>query len=111
VVRWAHDGPAGTVQATVSGPADALVAEVAWVVATPSQGRGVATEAAQAVVEWLREQGVVEVVAHVHPDHQAQALPLVATSSPGRQPGSRPMNAISWSCADAPSETGTAGPN
>ncbi|PJJ53364.1 RimJ/RimL family protein N-acetyltransferase [Mumia flava] len=68
--------PVGTVQATVgraAGPAGGLTAEIAWVVGTPWQGRGIATEAAQALVGWLRERGIGRVVAHVHPDHTASA--------------------------------------
>ena len=61
----------GTVQATVSEEEHGLAAEVAWVVATPHQGRGYAREAAETVVAWLRRQGVATIVAHVHPDHRA----------------------------------------
>jgi RimJ/RimL family protein N-acetyltransferase len=67
----------GTVQATVSS-AD-RTAEVAWVIGTPWQGRGIATEAARALVGWLGEQqGVRTVVAHVHPDHAASAAVAAA---------------------------------
>ncbi|MER5514603.1 GNAT family N-acetyltransferase [Streptomyces sp. NPDC002763] len=59
----------GTVQATVAGP----VAEIAWVVGTPWQGRGIATEAARALVAWLTRQPVHTVIAHIHPDHSASA--------------------------------------
>ncbi|MFI8367356.1 GNAT family N-acetyltransferase [Streptomyces sp. NPDC085466] len=58
----------GTVQATVIGDS----AEVAWVVGTDWQGRGYASEAARALVGWLRERGRT-VVAHVHPEHAASA--------------------------------------
>ncbi|WP_405655628.1 GNAT family N-acetyltransferase [Streptomyces sp. RK9] len=77
VIRVSADGrPAGTVQATV-GPreaADGLAAEIAWVVGTSWQGRGIASEAARALVAWLR--GLPEVtcvLAHIHPDHGASA--------------------------------------
>jgi RimJ/RimL family protein N-acetyltransferase len=60
----------GTVQATV-GPGP--TAEIAWVVGTPWQGRGIAKEAAKALVEWLGQRPVRTVVAHVHPDHHASA--------------------------------------
>ncbi|MEU9466398.1 GNAT family N-acetyltransferase [Streptomyces avermitilis] len=61
----------GTVQATVTGE----VAEIAWVVGTPWQGRGFASEAARGLVARLtRQSGSVRtVVAHVHPDHHASA--------------------------------------
>jgi RimJ/RimL family protein N-acetyltransferase len=55
----------GYVQATVT-PAEA---SVAWVVGTPWQGRGIAGEAALALVTWLRNHGVSTIVATVHPDH------------------------------------------
>ncbi|MFJ3768336.1 GNAT family N-acetyltransferase [Streptomyces sp. NPDC090082] len=62
---------AGTVQATVTG--GGRTAEVAWVTGTPWQGRGIAREAAGALVALLTERGVRTVVAHVHPDHGASA--------------------------------------
>ncbi|MFF4762074.1 GNAT family N-acetyltransferase [Streptomyces sp. NPDC001292] len=69
----------GTVQATV-GPSDhGPVAEIAWVVGTPWQGRGIAGEAARALVDWLGRQPVRTVVAHIHPDHRASAA--VATAA------------------------------
>lgn len=72
VARRRRDGrPVGTVQATVTRERGALVAEVAWVVATPHQGLGLAREAAALMVGWLRHQEVDTLVAHVHPDHQA----------------------------------------
>ncbi|MFI6481674.1 GNAT family N-acetyltransferase [Nonomuraea sp. NPDC050663] len=66
----------GTVQATV-GPGP--VAEISWVVGTPWQGRGIAGEAARGLVGWLGSQGVLTVVAHIHPDHRASAA--VATAA------------------------------
>jgi RimJ/RimL family protein N-acetyltransferase len=68
---------AGTVQATLSA-ADGPVAEVAWVVGTPWQGRGIATEAAQALIAWLGQQSVPIVIAHIHPRHQASAAVAAA---------------------------------
>lgn len=70
VVRLGDEGPAvGYVQATVLG--DEGVAELAWVVGTPWQGRGVAGDAAALVLELLVASGVSRVVAHIHPDHVA----------------------------------------
>jgi RimJ/RimL family protein N-acetyltransferase len=66
-----QEGPSGSdpltgyVQATVT-PAEA---SVAWVVGVPWQGRGIAGEAALALVAWLRERGVSTIVATVHPGH------------------------------------------
>jgi RimJ/RimL family protein N-acetyltransferase len=68
---------AGTVQATTStAPVvadDEPAAEIAWIVGSPWQGRGIATEAARALVPWLGQQSVRTVVAHIHPDHAASA--------------------------------------
>lgn len=65
----------GTVQATIADH----VAEIAWVVGTPWQGRGIAGEAARGLVGWLATQPVHTVAAHIHPDHHASAA--VATSA------------------------------
>ena len=59
----------GTVQATVTGS----TAELAWVVAVPHQGQGYAREAALAVRNRLRDDGIARFTAHVHPDHDASA--------------------------------------
>ncbi|MET9630398.1 GNAT family N-acetyltransferase [Lentzea sp. NPDC006480] len=59
----------GTVQATVTSE----IAEIAWVVGTPWQGRGIASEAARGLVDWLAAQPVRTVVAHIHPGHHASA--------------------------------------
>jgi RimJ/RimL family protein N-acetyltransferase len=59
----------GTVQATVTGS----TAELAWVVAVPHQGQGYAREAATAVRDRLRDDGVTRFTAHIHPDHVASA--------------------------------------
>lgn len=71
VVREPGGAAVGTVQATVTGGGRA--AEIAWVIGTPWQGHGYATEAARALVAWLTAGGVRDVVAHVHPDHAASA--------------------------------------
>ena len=63
------DEPIGYVQATVVG----TEAEIAWVLSPAHQGRGLATEAATAMVEWLASAGITCLVAHVHPDHAASA--------------------------------------
>lgn len=74
VIRLREDGHlTGTVQATISHDGDGLVAEVAWVVGTAWQGRGIATEAAGALVDWLAEQPVHSIIAHIHPEHRASA--------------------------------------
>lgn len=68
---------AGTVQATIH-TGDQPVAEVAWVVGTPWQRQGIATEAARALVAWLGQQSVPTVIAHIHPHHQASAAVAAA---------------------------------
>ena len=64
----------GTVQATISG----AEAEIAWVVGTPWQRRGIATEAARGLVARLREQGMRRISACIHPDHHASAAVAAA---------------------------------
>ena len=59
----------GTVQATIVDGGRA--ADVAWVIGTPWQGRGHATEAARAMVTWLLDRGVRTVHANIHADHAA----------------------------------------
>lgn len=72
IVRLRDAGCAiGYVQATVDGRS--LSAEVAWVVGTPWQGRGIAREAAAGLVGRLGDLGVRTVVAHIHPEHRASA--------------------------------------
>ncbi|GAA2907797.1 GNAT family N-acetyltransferase [Streptomyces mexicanus] len=88
VLRLRAEGrPAGTVQATVTEGAEGTVAEIAWVVGTPWQGRGLATEAARGLVGLLRRHGVRTVLAHVHPAHHASAAVAAAAglSATGEQ--------------------------
>ena len=66
---------AGYVQASIT---PGRSAEVAWVVGTGWQGRGLATEAARALIGWLGGHGVVTVVAHIHPGHHASAAVAAA---------------------------------
>ncbi|MFG6194003.1 GNAT family N-acetyltransferase [Nonomuraea sp. JJY05] len=65
----------GYVQATIDG----RTAEIAWVIGTPWQGRGLATASARALVDQLLREGIDTIVAHIHPDHAASAA--VATSA------------------------------
>ncbi|WEB45478.1 GNAT family N-acetyltransferase [Streptomyces yunnanensis] len=69
----------GYVQATVTADDRGTAAEIAWVVGTPWQQRGIATEATQGLVAWLRKHPVHRVVAHIHPDHKTSAA--VATAA------------------------------
>jgi RimJ/RimL family protein N-acetyltransferase len=78
-------GLTGTVQATTTagGAGEGGEAEIAWVVGTPWQGQGIATEAARGLVGWLRQQGVSVITACIHPDHGASAAVAAAA---GLQP-------------------------
>lgn len=86
----------GTVQATVTEPGDGAgpVAEIAWVVGTPWQGRGIATEAVRALVDRLGAEGVQSYVAHIHPDHAASAA--VAAAAGLAPTGERHEGEIRW---------------
>ncbi|WP_407344268.1 GNAT family N-acetyltransferase [Pengzhenrongella phosphoraccumulans] len=73
VVRHRQTGSViGTVQATLRTEApERVAAEVAWVIATPQQSHGFASEAATGMARWLLANGANVLIAHVHPDHQA----------------------------------------
>lgn len=65
------DVPIGHLQATVLD--EDRSAEIAWLVGTAWQGRGYATEAAIARVDWLGKEGGASITALVHPDNRASA--------------------------------------
>lgn len=71
VVLSSTGRPIGFVQATVEQASVGLEANLAWVITPTLQGRGLATEAAQAMVDWLGTHGVVHLVADIHPAHAA----------------------------------------
>jgi RimJ/RimL family protein N-acetyltransferase len=74
IVRLRSDQTAvGTVQATVMPRTQPRSADVAWVTGLAYQGRGFASEAAVALVRWLRGAGVVTIVAAIHPDNDPSA--------------------------------------
>jgi RimJ/RimL family protein N-acetyltransferase len=74
IVRRRSDAQAlGTVQATITMRDGESTANVAWVIGVDWQNQGFASEAARALVGWLRQQGANNVVAHIHPDHHASA--------------------------------------
>ncbi|HYY32407.1 MAG TPA: GNAT family N-acetyltransferase [Gaiellaceae bacterium] len=74
IVRLQNDASAiGTLQATITNGSDGVTALVAWVIGVPWQSRGYATEAARALVAWLRTRGAQTILANVHPDHLASA--------------------------------------
>jgi RimJ/RimL family protein N-acetyltransferase len=72
VVRRTSDSTAiGTMQATIRRAEDGSTAYLAWVIGVPWQGRGFASEAARAIVDWLRGQGIHDLFANIHPAHEA----------------------------------------
>ncbi len=72
-IRLVADGAlVGHVQATVSD--NGGLADVAWILGTPWQGRGYASEAAISMVRWLEASGVQTITAHVNPRHVASAM-------------------------------------
>lgn len=74
VVRRRLDSQAvGTVQATIR-PADGReVARLGWMIGVEWQNQGYASEAAIALVKWVRRLGVEDIGANIHPDHDASA--------------------------------------
>lgn len=62
-----HAEAIGYVQSTVTVHS----ADVAWVIGSPWQGQGYATEAASAMIRWLRSAGVRAFRANIHPAHSA----------------------------------------
>ncbi|MEV4110049.1 GNAT family N-acetyltransferase [Nonomuraea sp. NPDC049695] len=83
-VLWSREEErlVGYVQATIEGG----TAEIAWVIGTPWQGRGLATAAARALVAHLADEGIGTVIAHIHPDHAASAA---VAGSAGLRPTDR----------------------
>jgi RimJ/RimL family protein N-acetyltransferase len=74
IVRRRSDAqPVGTVQATLTMNDGESTAAIAWVIGVDWQSQGFASEAARALVNWLRQRGADNVVAHIHPDHRASA--------------------------------------
>lgn len=71
VVRRRAGQAVGTVQATVTETGDRASALVAWVIGIDWQGHGYASEAACALVDWLKGRDLADVVAHIHPEHRA----------------------------------------
>jgi RimJ/RimL family protein N-acetyltransferase len=72
VVRQRLDSQAlGTVQATVRLVDGLKVARLGWMIGVRWQNQGFASEAAIALVKWVRRQGVDEIGAHIHPEHRA----------------------------------------
>ena len=73
VKRRDSDALVGFVQATVAEDEHDPVAEVAWVINPRHQGQGLASEATQAMVLWLRSRGITRIAASIHPEHGASS--------------------------------------
>ena len=72
IVKLRDTGSAvGFVQATVDVDDDGATADVAWVINSSHQGQGIASEATQMMITWLRSMGVRRFTALIHPDHEA----------------------------------------
>ena len=72
IVRERRTGAAvGFVQATVRAREGGPVASVAWLIGPAAQHRGLAGEAATAMLAWLRSAGVSAIDAYIRPDHAA----------------------------------------
>lgn len=71
--RRSDSRPVGTMQATLRSAEDRWTAEIAWLIGVPWQNQGLASEAAVALVEWLRGRGVEDIRANIHPEHEASA--------------------------------------
>lgn len=69
VVRLAEDVAVGHVQATLWSAH--RTADVAWLIGTRWQGRGLASEAGLAVIRWLESVGVATTTAHIARGHLA----------------------------------------
>jgi RimJ/RimL family protein N-acetyltransferase len=71
-VRRRFDSQAvGTVQATVAEMNGRTEARLGWMIGVEWQRNGFATEAARALLGWVRRQGVDEIGANIHPEHRA----------------------------------------
>jgi RimJ/RimL family protein N-acetyltransferase len=74
VIRRRLDSQAvGTVQATIRGVEGRQAARLGWMVGVEWQNQGFASEAATALVKWVRKLGVENIGANIHPDHDASA--------------------------------------
>ena len=81
VRRRADSRPIGTVQATLTRDHEDWIAHIAWIIGVPWQHQGYASEAVRALVGWLAGHHVLEIVAHIHPDHLASAQVAIRAGS------------------------------
>lgn len=110
-LNWVISSPAdrclvGYLHASIVN--DGRLAEVAWVVGTDWQGQGFAKEAAGALVGWLRDRGVVTVIAHVHPEHAASASVAAAAGLIRTDPAAGRRAPVATGCRRMMSADGSA---
>lgn len=98
----------GTVQATIATGRRAAAAEIAWVVGTPWQRRGIATEATRGLIACLQRHGVQAIFAHIHPDHRASAA--VAAAAGLAPTAHRQEEEVRWELPPTPLPAGSAAP-
>jgi RimJ/RimL family protein N-acetyltransferase len=79
----------GTMQATIYPEQTALVAALAWTIGSAHQREGLATEAADLMASWLRQQGIPRLRAHIHPRHNAS---MAVAAAIGLQPTDTMVN-------------------
>jgi RimJ/RimL family protein N-acetyltransferase len=70
--------PIGTLQATIVDQGEEVIGEIAGVISTAWQNRGIAREIARALLSWLSAREVTRVIAHVHPEHRASSAVVAA---------------------------------
>jgi RimJ/RimL family protein N-acetyltransferase len=71
--RRSDSQPVGTLQATIRSAAEGWTADIAWLIGVPWQNKGLASEAAVALVEWLRGRGIEDIRANIAREHAASA--------------------------------------
>jgi RimJ/RimL family protein N-acetyltransferase len=62
------------VQATIKRVDGRDVARLGWMIGVEWQNQGFASEAATALVKWVKKLGVDDIGANIHPDHEASAV-------------------------------------
>jgi RimJ/RimL family protein N-acetyltransferase len=98
----------GTLQATLK---PRMIAELAWVIGTEHQGYGFAKEGAGVMADWLHQQGVTTLRAHIHPNHRASAA--IARAIGLERTGTLVDGEVRWELAGGsarPAKTGSGPP-
>ncbi|GAB2933386.1 GNAT family N-acetyltransferase [Micromonospora polyrhachis] len=109
MLRRVSDGQlVGTVQATLTRPiTGGIEAALAWVVGVDHQRNGYAREGALTMAHWLREQGVDQLVAHIHPGNDAS---VAVARTLGLNPSDTMLDGeVRWIDSGGPGEGSTTG--